>query len=65
MKVQLTEKLLCIISSGKVLQLNVRGIPDYAIVPIDGYPVDKTVNSIVTNVWLVSIIHNIQSSSFG
>ena len=42
--------------SGKVLQLNARGIPDYAIVPLNGYPVDKTVNSIVTNVWLVSYL---------
>ena len=45
------------IPPGKVLQLNVRGIPDYAIVPIDGFPVDKTVNSIVTNVWLVSLFY--------
>ena len=50
-------KLYCIpFSSGKVLQLNARGIPDFAVVPIDGFPVDKTVNSIVTNAWLVSMI---------
>ena len=43
--------------SGKVLQLNARSIPDYAVVPIDGFPVDKTVNSIITNIWLVSSCH--------
>lgn len=39
---------------GKILKAASRGIPDYAVVPIDGFPVDRTVNEIVTNAWLVS-----------
>lgn len=39
---------------GKILKATSRGIPDYAVVPIDGFPVDRTVNEIVTNAWLVS-----------
>lgn len=39
---------------GKTLKASSRGIPDYAVVPIDGFPVDRTVNEIVTNAWLVS-----------
>lgn len=38
---------------GKILKATSRGIPDYAVVPIDGFPVDRTVNEIVTNAWLV------------
>jgi hypothetical protein len=38
---------------GTVLQSNARRIPDYAIVPIDGFPVDRTVKDIATNAWLV------------
>lgn len=37
---------------GKILKATSRGIPDYAVVPIDGFPVDRTVNEIVTNAWL-------------
>ncbi|XP_062568872.1 DNA topoisomerase 2-binding protein 1-A-like [Saccostrea cucullata] len=29
-----------------------RVIPDYGVVPIDGFPVDRTVNEIVTNAWV-------------
>ncbi|XP_053372869.1 DNA topoisomerase 2-binding protein 1-A-like [Mercenaria mercenaria] len=39
-------------NGGTVLQSNARRIPDYAIVPIDGFPVDRTVKDIVTNAWL-------------
>ncbi|XP_052804049.1 DNA topoisomerase 2-binding protein 1-A-like isoform X2 [Mya arenaria] len=39
-------------SRGVILQANARRIPDYAVVPIDGFPVDRTVNNIVTNAWI-------------
>lgn len=39
--------------TGTILKATSRGIPDYAVVPIDGFPVDRTVNEIVTNAWLV------------
>lgn len=42
--------------SGTVLQGNARRIPDYAVVPIDGFPVDRTVKDIATNAWLVSYV---------
>ncbi|KAH3704143.1 hypothetical protein DPMN_079198 [Dreissena polymorpha] len=38
---------------GVVLQTSDRRIPDYAIVPMDGFPVDRTVNNIVTNTWMM------------
>ncbi|KAH3704216.1 hypothetical protein DPMN_079272 [Dreissena polymorpha] len=38
---------------GVVLQTSDRHIPDYAIVPMDGFPVDRTVNNIVTNTWMI------------
>ena len=41
--------------SGQVLKTNCRQIPDYAIVPTDGFPIDRTVNNIATNGWLVRI----------
>ncbi|XP_052253215.1 DNA topoisomerase 2-binding protein 1-like [Dreissena polymorpha] len=37
---------------GVVLQTSDRHIPDYAIVPMDGFPVDWTVINIVTNTWM-------------
>ena len=40
-------------TTGTVLQSNARRIPDYAIVPIDGFPVDRTVKDIATNAWMV------------
>ncbi|KAH3704193.1 hypothetical protein DPMN_079249 [Dreissena polymorpha] len=38
-----------------VLQTSDRRIPDYAIVPMDGFPVDRTVNNIVTNTLMVRL----------
>ncbi|XP_078332044.1 DNA topoisomerase 2-binding protein 1-like isoform X2 [Crassostrea virginica] len=35
-----------------ILKTTSRGIPDYGVVPIDGFPVDRTVNEIVTNAWV-------------
>lgn len=35
------------------MKTNAREVPDYAVVPIDGFPVDRTVKDIVTNAWLV------------
>lgn len=46
--------LMCLnIFLGKVLKANSRQIPDYAVVPTDGFPVDRTVHNIATNGWLV------------
>lgn len=39
--------------SGKVYQGNTRLVPDFGIVPIDGFPIDKTVAEIATSTWLV------------
>ncbi|XP_071479717.1 DNA topoisomerase 2-binding protein 1-like [Diadema antillarum] len=38
--------------AGVVLPASTRAIPDYAVVPIFGWPVNLTVNEIVTNCWL-------------
>lgn len=46
-----TEVLLL---TGEIPSSNSRRIPDYAVVPIMGYPVERTVHEIVTNAWLVS-----------
>ncbi|KAL4228966.1 DNA topoisomerase 2-binding protein 1 [Mactra antiquata] len=45
-------------NGGSVLKLTARGVPDYAVVPIDGFPVDRTVKDIVTNAWLQICIEN-------
>ncbi|KAK3106422.1 hypothetical protein FSP39_019639 [Pinctada imbricata] len=37
---------------GKVLPHTTRTVPDYGMVPMDGFPVDRTVGEIVTNAWL-------------
>ncbi|XP_063404919.1 DNA topoisomerase 2-binding protein 1-like [Mytilus trossulus] len=37
---------------GKVYQGNTRLVPDYGVVPVDGFPVDKTVGEIATSTWL-------------
>jgi len=39
---------------GKVLSVRSRQVPHYAVVPVFGCPVNRTVNDIVTNAWLVS-----------
>ena len=39
---------------GKVLSGRSRQVPHYAVVPVFGCPVNRTVNDIVTNAWLVS-----------
>ena len=41
--------------SGKVYQGNTRLVPDFGIVPIDGFPIDKTVAEIATSTWLVKM----------
>lgn len=37
---------------GTVLQWNTRTVPNYALVPIFGFPVESTVEEIATNTWL-------------
>ncbi|XP_060078060.1 DNA topoisomerase 2-binding protein 1-like isoform X2 [Ylistrum balloti] len=37
---------------GRVLDPKVRLVPDYAVVPLDGFPVDRTASEVVTNAWL-------------
>lgn len=37
---------------GRVLDPKARMVPDYAVVPLDGFPVDRTVSEVVTNAWL-------------
>ncbi|KAL3835828.1 hypothetical protein ACJMK2_021298 [Sinanodonta woodiana] len=39
-------------NAGVVVHQNFRPIPDYAVVPIDGFPVERTVKDVVTNAWL-------------
>ncbi|KAK3591402.1 hypothetical protein CHS0354_005324 [Potamilus streckersoni] len=39
-------------NAGVVIHQNFRQIPDYAVVPIDGFPVERTVKNVVTNAWL-------------
>lgn len=43
---------------GVVIQSNSRMIPDYAVVPVDGYPVNRTVKNIVTEVWLLMCVEH-------
>lgn len=38
---------------GKVLSARSRQVPNFAVVPVFGCPVNRTVNDIVTNAWLV------------
>ena len=44
---------LLFLITATILKTTSRGIPDYGVVPIDGFPVDRTVNEIVTNAWVV------------
>ncbi|XP_033732968.1 LOW QUALITY PROTEIN: DNA topoisomerase 2-binding protein 1-like [Pecten maximus] len=37
---------------GRVLDPKSRVVPDYAVVPLDGFPVDRTASEVVTNAWL-------------
>ncbi len=40
-------------AGGRVESVPSRVVPDYAVVPIFGCPVEQTVLEIVTNAWLV------------
>ena len=40
--------------AGKVLPVNTKTIPDYAVVPILGFEVKMTVGEVVTHAWVVS-----------
>lgn len=53
-----------VITIGKVLKTTSRQVPDYAIVPIDGYPVDRTVHHIATNGWLVGYLYEVPAANF-
>ncbi|OWF40591.1 DNA topoisomerase 2-binding protein 1-like [Mizuhopecten yessoensis] len=37
---------------GRVFDPKVRVVLDYAVVPLDGFPVDRTASEVVTNAWL-------------
>ena len=41
-------------TTGQIVSVTTRAVPDYAVVPIMGYPVERTVNEIVTNAFVVS-----------
>lgn len=41
---------------GHVVSNTYTGIPDYGVVPVDGAPLKHTVNEIVTDLFIVSIL---------
>lgn len=41
---------------GQVVPKSYKGVPDYAVVPLSGYPLKQTVTGIVTSLWLEDCI---------
>lgn len=50
-----TEEMITMLG-GRLVSETYSGVPDYGVVPVDGAPLKHTVNEIITDLFIVSIL---------